>query len=162
MDVRVAPLYEIFKVNSRLYLNCLDAMDNDQASWRPNEHTNSAAFVALHLVDTRLWMAGMLGLTPTHPFKEICDKVKTAGPTAQLPSLDDMRAAWKDITGQLRERFKTLTDADLGAPAKWNPPGVDDKTMLGTLAFLMQHDSYHVGQMAILRKQVGLTAMSYQ
>lgn len=161
MDARVAPLYEIFKVNSRLFLNCLDAMDNDQASWRPNELTNSAGFVALHLVDTRHWLAGMLGLTLTHPFKELCAKAKSISDTVQLPSLEELRNAWKDVTGEVRERLKTLNAADLDAPAKWNPPGVDDKTMLGLLAFLMQHDSYHVGQMAILRKQVGLAAMTY-
>lgn len=50
-------LYEIFKLNSRLYLNCLDGMDEDQARWRPTGATNSAAFVALHLLDSRYAMA---------------------------------------------------------------------------------------------------------
>lgn len=157
------PLYEIFKVNSRLYMNCLDAMDNDQAGWRPSDSTNSAAFIALHLVDTRHWQAGMLGLKLTHPFKELCQKAKGIADISgvEMPSLDDLRAAWKDVTGHVRERYKTLTEADLAAPAPWQAPGVDDKTMLGLLAFLAQHDSYHVGQMAILRKAVGLQAMSY-
>ena len=157
----MAPLYEIFKINSRLYLNCLNAMDNDKASWRPSANTNSAAFIALHLVDTRHWIAGMLGLTLVHPFKELCARAKTNDDFTQSPSLDELRDAWKHVTGEVRERFKTMTSADLEAPAKWNPPGVDDKTTLGMMAFLMQHDSYHIGQLAILRKQLGLEAMSY-
>jgi uncharacterized damage-inducible protein DinB len=157
------PLYEIFKVNSRLFMNCLDAMDNDQAGWRPSDSTNSAAFIALHLVDTRHWLAGMLGLKVNHPFKDLCAKVKSIGDveTIQMPSLDDLRSAWKDVTGELRETLKVLTAEDLAKPAPWQAPGVDDKSMLGLLAFLAQHDSYHVGQMAILRKAVGLQAMSY-
>lgn len=158
----MAPLYEIFKINSRLYLNCLNAMDNDKASWRPTDRTNSAAFIALHLVDTRHWIAGMLGLTLVHPFKELCAKAKSIADLTQTPSLDELRDAWKSVTGELRERFKTVTQAELDAPAKWNPPGVDDQSTLGMMSFLMQHDSYHIGQLALLRKQVGLDAMSYK
>jgi uncharacterized damage-inducible protein DinB len=39
-------------------------------------------------------------------------------------------------------------------------PGADG-TVLGALAFLAQHESYHVGQVALLRRQLGLPAMSY-
>jgi len=37
-----------------------------------------------------------------------------------------------------------------------------DGTRLGMIAFLVQHDSYHVGQMAFLRRQLGKPAMSYR
>ena len=157
------PLYEIFKVNSRLFMNCLDAMDNDQAGWRPSDQTNSAAFIALHLVDTRHWLAGMLGLKLSHPYQDLCRKAKSISDISgvEMPSLDDLRTAWKDVTGALREKLKTISEAELAAKTPWEAPGVDDKTVLGLLAFLAQHDSYHVGQMAILRKAVGLQAMSY-
>ena len=39
---------------------------------------------------------------------------------------------------------------------------VDDKSNMGLLIFMMQHESYHIGQLAILRKQAGLPAMSYR
>jgi len=39
---------------------------------------------------------------------------------------------------------------------------VADPTRLGTLAFLAQHDTYHIGQLALLRRFVGLKAMSYR
>ena len=35
-------------------------------------------------------------------------------------------------------------------------------TLLGTLTFLVQHDSYHLGQLSLLRKYCGLPAMRYQ
>jgi hypothetical protein len=40
-------------------------------------------------------------------------------------------------------------------------PGVE-RTRLGALTFLVQHDSYHLGQLALLRKPAGLPAMSYR
>jgi hypothetical protein len=53
------------------------------------------------------------------------------------------------------------------APDEWDAavdarfPGVD-RTRLGALTFLTQHDSYHIGQLALLRKHAGLAAMSYR
>jgi uncharacterized damage-inducible protein DinB len=38
---------------------------------------------------------------------------------------------------------------------------MDDSTRLGMIAFLTQHDSYHVGQAAFLRRQIGRPAMTY-
>ena len=36
----------------------------------------------------------------------------------------------------------------------------DDGTVLGELAYLVQHDSYHLGQVSLLRRQMGLPPMS--
>lgn len=40
-------------------------------------------------------------------------------------------------------------------------PPLAGPTLLGTIAFLMQHESYHVGQMGLLRKQLGRPATTY-
>jgi hypothetical protein len=36
-----------------------------------------------------------------------------------------------------------------------------DSTELGLMAFLVQHDSYHIGQLGFLRRQLGKPAMAY-
>jgi uncharacterized damage-inducible protein DinB len=38
---------------------------------------------------------------------------------------------------------------------------VSDPSRLGMIAFLTQHDSYHLGQLAFLRRQLGRPAMAY-
>ncbi len=160
MQPSLSPLYEIFKINSRLFLNCLDGMDEDQARWRPSDATNSAGFIALHLVDSRYRFAAMIGLTLTSPFAAITEGRRSIDDVKQLPALDDIRAAWKSVTGEIRERFRVLTAGDLERAASMKLP-VDDPSTLGAIAFLLQHDTYHIGQMGLLRKQAGLGAMSY-
>ena len=41
------------------------------------------------------------------------------------------------------------------------PFPVGDRTVLGNVIFLLHHDTYHIGQIAILRKQFGYPAMKY-
>ncbi len=161
MNDRLVPLYEIFKLNSRLFLNCLDGWKDDQARWRPGPGTNSAAFIALHLVDSRHYIARVIGMTTENPFPFLAD-AKSIEDMKTWPKLEEIRSAWKSVTGNMRERFKTLTPADLAAPAEWQEMPMDDKTQTGMLIFMMQHESYHIGQLAILRKQAGLPAMSYR
>lgn len=160
MNDRLVPLYEQFKLNSRLFLNCLDGWKENQARWRPSPDTNSATFIALHLVDSRHLIAKMTGVTMENPFASFLESAKTIDDVKTWPPLDDVRGAWKDVTGNLRERFKTLAPEDLAGKAAWDLP-LDDQTDYGALVFMMQHESYHIGQLAILRKQAGLSAMSY-
>jgi uncharacterized damage-inducible protein DinB len=38
---------------------------------------------------------------------------------------------------------------------------VSDGSVLGAVAFLAQHESYHMGQLGLLRKALGYPPMSY-
>ena len=60
----------------------------------------------------------------------------------------------------IRHRLDAITVAELDAVAKSPFPG-PEQSVLGLLTFLAQHDSYHVGQLAMLRKHAGLPAMRY-
>jgi uncharacterized damage-inducible protein DinB len=156
----LSPLYEIFKLNSRLLLNCLDGMKEDQARWRPGPACNSAAFIAAHLVGSRQYLGTVMGLDLPSPFGGRLDATKSIGETKDLPQLEEIRAEWKTVTGNLRERFKEITADDLAKPYAGQFP-VADRTTLGVIAFLIQHDSYHIGQLGLLRKQAGLESMRY-
>ena len=161
MNERVAPLYEILKLNSRLFLNCLDGMSEDQARWRPNADTNNATFIAMHMVDARCRLAALVGLKVESPFGAALKAAKTIDDIKAWPRLEEVCGAWKAVTGELRERFKQIGPDDLAKvmPSKYP---TDDPTVLGAVAFLLHHDTYHLGMLSLLRKQVGLPAMTYR
>ena len=161
MEARLTPLYAIFKLNSQLFLNTLDGMDDDRASWRPTGQTNSAAWVALHLVDTRYFMATHISLTLVNPFAAMLKDARSIGDLRTLPRLEEVRTAWKHVTGEARVRFGQMTEAHLDVMASAKLP-TDDASTLGMLSFLMHHESYHIGQLGLLRKQMGLPAMTYR
>ena len=63
------------------------------------------------------------------------------------------------ISNALRERLAALAPAELDGPPAVPFPAAG-QTMLSALT-LVEHDSYHIGQLALLRKHAGLPAMRY-
>ena len=65
-------------------------------------------------------------------------------------------------TAALESRFETLESDSLSDP----PLEVDfvfpfeDTTLLGGIGFLLHHEAYHIGQLALLRRIHRMSAMS--
>ena len=160
MDPRVAPLQSTLRLNTRLLLNCLDGLDEDAGSARPNERTNSIGFIAAHLVDARHLLARVIGLAAPPPYAGVLESARTIDDVAVVPSLAETRIIWGEISERVDAALPGLTAEALDAPAPQRYP-LEDRTVLGAIAFLMQHDAYHIGQLALLRKFHGASAMRY-
>lgn len=161
MDIRLAPLVMLLDLNTRLFENCLEGLDDDAAHVRVTGQSNHVAFIAAHLADSRFFALKLLGGTLENPLAPSLANARTLDEvTAPLP-LAVTRRAWRSVSAALREALAGLTAEQLDAPSATRFP-VADRTMLGTLAFLTQHDSYHVGQLSLLRRQLGLPGMSYR
>lgn len=161
MEPAVAPLKRTLDLNTRLFLNSLDGVD-DEAARRRIGDTNHVAFLACHLVDARHYLARALGLESESPFKEILEGAKGIDDVEEFPRLDAIREAWNDVSTKLSGRLASLTSRDLEKPAPYTFPIEEGETTLGGLTFLLQHDTYHIGQIAFLRRGLGLPAMSYR
>ncbi len=159
MDVRLQPLYEIFKFNTRFYLNCLEGMDEDQALWRAGDKTNSPSYIALHVLDMRHSLARLPGKQREHRFSAKAKEARGKSDFRDFPPLDQLREQWKIVTGDVRAILAELTETELNQPVEVPMP-LEDKRLVGYVAFNMMHESYHIGQLSLLRKQVGLPAMA--
>ncbi len=160
MEPSVQPLYELLRLNTRLFANCLDGIDDEAARTRINDRTNNVAFIACHLVDARYFLAAYLGAEATNPLKEVLEGLKSIEDFTEFPVVKEVLAAWQEVSGLLAERCRSLSKADLGALSTQEFPVADD-TVLGGIAFLIQHESYHIGQLGLLRRAFDLKAMSY-
>lgn len=148
-------------LHTRLYLNCLDGMDDSTARWRAEGRTNSALFVAAHLVDSRAWTARLLGLEIPEPFGGALRYGTSLDDLAELPDLEEVVDEWTAVSALLEGRLAALTPEELAAPATQRFP-VGDASVGGALAFLLHHEAYHIGQLSLLRRAVGLPAMAYR
>jgi uncharacterized damage-inducible protein DinB len=116
-------------------------------------------WIYAHIVQTRATMLGLLD----DPFDSGWGSLFTRGEAlheaSRYPSRDDIDAQHRQIIDRLKARFDTITDADLATPARSNKvPGA--KTVGDQLAFLAFHESYHIGQLAYVRKALGYSAIA--
>jgi uncharacterized damage-inducible protein DinB len=159
MDPRLDSIGQIIDLNTWLLHNCLDGVDDALANRRVTPGTNSLAFLAAHLTDSRHFICQRAGREFPHPLGDALEKGKTLDELGPLPPIATIVVAWDTVSDRLKALLESLDAATLAQPA-YKFPG-SDGTLFGMLSFLTQHDSYHVGQMSILRRQLGLPAMKY-
>lgn len=160
MDPRVAPLADILRLNTKLFRNCLDGMSDEQANVRPSPGANNTVFVAAHVADSRFFLLKVLGVDLANPLAPYLAKAKSIDDVTRFPTLSEIHSAWTAASHALRGRLDAISPTEWDERCGERFPAAD-QSMLGAVTFLVQHDSYHVGQLAMLRRQVGLPAMSY-
>lgn len=159
-DPRTAPLRSCLELNTRLFESCLSGVDEATALHRPGPASNNMSFIAAHLVDARRYLANLLGPEVDNPFSELGDG-ESIDDFDELPTVERLLAAWREVSTAVLTRLEAVSAEELDRQTEQAFP-VDDPTLLGAIAFLSQHDAYHVGQLAYLRKLAGLGAMSYE
>lgn len=160
LDPKVRPLYDLLRLNTRLLTNGLRGVNDFTARRRPSTKVNNIAFLALHLIDARAYLGRFLGLGVESPFHALTNEVETVEQLRQIPPIDAMHAAWRDVSDLVGQRLEELDPGELDQPARVELP-IDDPTLLAGATFLLQHEAYHIGQVALLRKLFGLPAINY-
>jgi uncharacterized damage-inducible protein DinB len=162
MDPRIAPLTEILRLNTKLLRNCLEDVTDEMAIMRPSASTNSVAFIATHVAEARFFLLTMLGAEQTDLLSAYVENARSIDDVKRFPPVADILCAWTTASHALRDRLAEMAPAELKAAITCPfPLPVSDPTALSLLTFFVQHDSYHIGQLALLRKHMGLSAMQY-
>jgi uncharacterized damage-inducible protein DinB len=161
MNPRIEILHATFDLNTRLFVNALAGVDDTVATTRPNSDTNHIAFIACHVLDARHYLAEYTGLTNDKPFKDVLEGVKGIEDIPEFPSLADILAAWGGISDKLSAHILELEDEALSKDS--SPPfPIGNPTVLGGIAFLLDHESHHIGQLAYLRRYFGLPSLDWR
>jgi uncharacterized damage-inducible protein DinB len=156
----IGPLAAILDLNTDLLLNCLEGLSDPEARERLSGGGNTITFLAAHLTDSRHFLVSRLGRPLDNPMARYLADAKRFEDIREWPQLDELCAAWGRVAAHLRGVLDAVGPDDLRRANVHRFP-VADTTQLGLIAFLTQHDSYHIGQVAFLRRQLGRPAMSY-
>jgi uncharacterized damage-inducible protein DinB len=159
MDRRLTPLHEILKLNARLFTNALEGVDDEMANRRVIDGVNRIIFIACHMMEARFAMARMAGSEREAPFRELLD-VTDVSQIREYPPLESVRQAWDEVSNELEKLLPAATEEVLAGSPTYPFP-VEDKTTFGGITFLLQHEAYHLGQLGLLRRALGLEAMSW-
>jgi len=156
MDPRLQPVTGILKLNSALFRRGVDGVDQAAAERRPNDHTNSLAFIACHVLDARFYLLKLAGHERTNPWQVLFDASTDVMTMKEYPPLYELVAEWDELHEATLEHLADIptVDLDAGSPARFP---TEDRTILGGIAFLAFHEAYHVGQMGLVRKYLGFS-----
>ena len=160
MDPRAVPFANLLRLNARLLANCVDGLSDEQALTRVLPTTNNVAFLVAHLVDVRHTLLALLGGAAPNPLAVALAGARGIDDVAALPPMAELLGAWRAVDQALADRLSAAPSEALDAASPQTYPG-GDASILGALAFLVQHDSYHIGQLAMLRRALGFPAMRY-
>jgi hypothetical protein len=161
MPLSIQPLALILNMNTRLFINALDGVTEEQAKERISDRNNPLTWLAAHTVWGRYTISMILGKpAPVNPYAGLFENFKPFDPTANYSSLAENKEEWKKASALLQEALASVTEEQLAAesPIK-NPTG--DFSNAGTIAFLAQHESYDIGQIGFLKKYHTNEGMKY-
>ena len=140
-----------FDMNARSVDLNTEGVTHQDSLFQPAPGGNCVNWVVGHIVASRNSVHKLLGLAPA--WKEGADRYDRGSQPITDPAdaepldivLERFRASQTAVAGAL----EAADDADMSA-------AVDDGKPLGAqLAFLAFHESYHVGQLGILRRLLG-------
>jgi hypothetical protein len=133
----------------------LDGVTDEEALVGPDEKGNCINWIVGHLLHARAGLLDLLGAEP--PFaKDKYERYERSsgpveGPSGTVPlseMTDDLAATAEPLEAALGD----LTDDFLAREAPIKPTGNEDETMGSLLAGLAFHESYHAGQLGLLRR----------
>jgi uncharacterized damage-inducible protein DinB len=160
MERDLAPVAEIFALNTDLLINSIDSVSETHGAERVLPGTNSIAFIVAHLVDARFFIAKLLGRAIPNPLEADLGNVQRIEEVTHMPPLSELCAMWIAVSSHVHNCFEEASSELLASDSPQRFP-MRDGSVLGGLAFLAQHESYHIGQLSFIRKGLGYPAMSY-
>jgi hypothetical protein len=150
----------ILNMNERLFINALKGVTTEQAKQRISNHNNPLLWIVTHTVWARYNITSLLGKPGNNPYKGMFENFKPFEESMKLPTLEKAITEWKKASDLLKKAFASITEERLASESPLKSP-IGDFTIGGTIAFLAQHESYDIGQIALLKKFHTKVAMSY-
>jgi uncharacterized damage-inducible protein DinB len=120
----------------------------------PGDDSNHLMWLLGHVVVHRGHVLKTLGADWSSSWTALFTRGSQRVDEAEYPTVDEMRAAWDEISQQLKAVLREPPEETLNKPAAEGPPSFDKKVS-GHVAFMAFHDTYHTGQVSFLRKWLG-------
>lgn len=121
---------------------------------------NTAHWLLGHLVTERRYILRELGEQVPHAdWEDGFDIGATPGPPADYPSPEELFVAYGESDERLSARLHGLTPEECARD--WGEKAMPDgeRSVLGALCFMQFHESYHMGQLGLLRRIVGKSGL---
>jgi len=134
-----------------------DLSSEDAVKRSRGDQGASISWVVGHLLHYRYLIMQLLGADVASPTAEQFGN-EPASDGDGYPDIAELRKMWNEGSSRTQEIVAAASDEQLMAPLGGPDAPHGEKKVLDTLVFYMWHESYHMGQLGTIRKQLGYKA----
>ena len=154
METDFTNISGMFKTNTDIINMAIADVRTEDWLRTPGDASNHLLWLLGHVVVHRGQVLKTLGSQWDSSWASLFARGSQRVDESEYPTVDEIRAAWDEISQQLKAALSEPPSDVLTQPAPQGPPSFDKKTS-GTVAFYAFHDTYHAGQITFLRKWLG-------
>lgn len=158
-DQNLTSVKEIFELHTRLFLNVLEGISENDAQQPLSESTNHIAWLTGHIASSRHAVTKLLGGSNEEPYPELFSKGKGIE-VVTYPSLTELKADWADTSDLLMKLLDEIEPKKLESEAPFKVP-LGNGSIRSLITFFAHHEAYHIGQIGIARRYFDYDAMKY-
>lgn len=135
----------------------LEGVSHEDSVVRPANGANDSNWVLGHVIAVRNKVMAAVGEAPIWDDARVAPYLaESTNDTAARIPLDELRAAFATTHERLTAGIARLDEHALQQKAPFSPGKSNpDETLQSLLAKIVVHESYHIGQIGILRRAMG-------
>ncbi|MFL5730782.1 MAG: DinB family protein [Cytophagaceae bacterium] len=166
MNEALTHFFRQYQLLTDWYLFSLADISDEDGKKVIAQQTNSLEWLAGHLITGRYRNMMRLGVK-IEPYQYMDKYINQTLPPPNAvafdtriyyPSLTESRAQWTSYAEIFLNALKNADETILKSDLTFQIP-TGGKTIEDALAFIIMHESYHIGQMSIIRKFLGYKSM---
>ncbi|MEM1450250.1 MAG: DinB family protein [Planctomycetota bacterium] len=145
-----------FDFNGKLLHAAIDGFPDEAWAYTPDEGGNTAHWILGHIVFARRGTLRMAGAeVAPESWEDAFTRGATPDGTAGFPPIADLVAAFHAAGAALADQIASMDEETANGPAPREFPDGSD-TLAAALDFMQFHETYHLGQLGLIRRANGL------
>lgn len=149
-----------YDLQTSWFLNALQNITEEECNSQFSENLNPIKWVAGHVTDARMTIFGIVSGNPINDYyKKLFGKGTSNKIYDTFPTIEQINTDWTTISIDLKTALQNVSEEKLLSKPPFQT-SIPDETLLGLITYFAMHESFHFGQLSILRKLIGKEAMT--
>jgi hypothetical protein len=153
-------LIDLYDQHTKLFFNVIDGISDKDANNRLNTKANHPSWITGSLVQGRYELASALGEIHRSTCHNLFADHKGIQDNITYPPLTEYKKDWETISSLLRPALLSVTDEQLESIAPLDMG--KEVTFYEAISFIIDRESYCIGQLGLYRRLLGYEAMKYE
>lgn len=153
-------LVKQFNLLDKWFNAAVAGITDEESNRRVNPEMNHIKYLTGHLVNSLFGIAGASGVKVERKWDDIFGggRRTKALDDFNYPTMDTLISEWNNLAPEVKRAIANLSEANLAEELLGSflaNSGMFDGSKGDFLTFMNQHQIYHIGQIAILRRALG-------